>query len=69
MKIVELNPVYTETLTPREFLSIYERERHDFKAVRVVPPVLGKPGFGHIVVERRLPVHRASRKGARLPVR
>ncbi len=64
MSGMELDPVYTEALTPREFMGVYARQSHDIQSVRVVPPVLGERGFGRIVVERRSPVFRRGGRSA-----
>jgi hypothetical protein len=67
MSGMDLDPVYTEALTPREFMGVYADQSHDIKSVRVVPPALGERGFGRIVVERRSPVFRRGGRSATLP--
>lgn len=64
MSGMDLDPVYSEALTPREFLGVYAHQSHDIKSVRVVPPALGERGFGRIVVERRSPVFRRGGRSA-----
>jgi hypothetical protein len=61
---MELAPVYTEALTPREFMGVYAHQSHDIQSVRVMPPVLGERGFGRILVERRSPVFRRGGRSA-----
>src|SRR5688572_21135315 len=38
---LQLDPVYTEALTPEQFLELYEQGLADIKSVRVIPPKLG----------------------------
>jgi hypothetical protein len=54
---VQLDPVYTETLTPERFLELYKKGLLDIKSVYVVPPKLGSFGFGKIVVRRKTPIY------------
>jgi hypothetical protein len=42
-----------ERLSPEQFLAASARERASWELVRIIPPVLGQPGFGSIEVVRR----------------
>ncbi len=54
---IQLDPVYTEILTPERFLKLYEQGLVNVKSVRVMPPKLGRQGFGGIVIQRKTPVY------------
>lgn len=56
---LQLDPIYTETLTPERFIELYEQGLQDIKSVRVIPPKLGSFGFGKIVIRRKTPVYTA----------
>ena len=56
---IQLDPVYTETLTPEQFLELYVKGLVDVKRVKVIPPRLGRGGFGKIIIRRKTPVYTA----------
>ncbi len=56
---IQLDPVYTETLTPKQFLELYKKGVADFRSVHVIPPKLGSKGFGSILIWRKSPVYMA----------
>lgn len=58
MKSIDLEPAYTETLSPKEFREYVSRNSYNIESVRIVPPTLGRNGFGEIVVQRKSPVFR-----------
>lgn len=60
MPCIEMDEMYTETVTPEKFVEIYEKERDNIRSARVVPGKLGDRHFGKIVVERKTPVYRKS---------
>jgi uncharacterized phage-associated protein len=49
-----------EELSPRQFLSLLERDTGDIERVSIRPPRLGERGFGRVVVERKRGVVRPS---------
>lgn len=56
---LQLDPVYTEVLTPERFMELYKQGLLDIKSVTVIPPTLGGFGFGKIVIRRKTPVYTA----------
>ena len=63
MKSIDLEPVYTETVSPKEFGDYVSRNAYNIDSVRIVPPILGSNGFGEIVVRRKSPVLRTRPDG------
>lgn len=45
------------TLTPREFVKIYEKDKSRIKVSIILPPILGSPGFGSIYTELDSPIY------------
>jgi hypothetical protein len=39
-------------MTPKEFITQYENNPSEIKEATIVPPELGKPGFGKIIVKK-----------------
>jgi hypothetical protein len=58
MKSIDLNPVYTETVSPEEFREYVSRNSYNIESVRIVPPALGSSGFGGVAVQRKSPAFR-----------
>ncbi len=58
MKSIDLKPVYTETVSPKEFRECVSRNSYNIESVRIVPPTPGSSGFGEIVVQRKSPAFR-----------
>jgi hypothetical protein len=56
---IQLDSVYTETLTPEGFLELYAKGLADVRAMRVLPPRLGGKGFGRILIWRKTPIYTA----------
>jgi hypothetical protein len=63
MKSIDLEPVYTERVSPKEFGDYVSRNSYNIESVRIVPPTLGSNGFGEIVVRRKSPVFRTRSDG------
>lgn len=57
-KELELDPVYSEALTPERFLDALQKREEDIESVRISPAKLGRRGFGHIVVRWKTPVYK-----------
>jgi hypothetical protein len=53
--VLEMAPVTTERLTPGEFVKL---DPTVVRSARIEPPVLGRPGFGRVVVTYRTPIYR-----------
>lgn len=53
---VELDPFYTEEVTPDEYLRIFHDERDKIDSAQIVPPQLGQSGFGRILIIKKTPV-------------
>jgi len=56
---IQLDPVYTETLTPKRFLELYAKGFADVRTIKVIPPRLGSEGFGKILIWRKTPIYTA----------
>jgi hypothetical protein len=65
MKAIPLYPKTKRALTPLEFIELSPEEREKIKVVRIIPPKLGKWGFGKILVEYRHPIYEVSLRYAR----
>jgi hypothetical protein len=58
-RTIEMEPVYTERVTPRRYLRIFETEPQEIDSVQVVPPRVGVLGdFGGIEIKRKSPIFR-----------
>ncbi len=56
-QVLDYSPVEAETMTPQEFVKIFERgETGRIQSVQALPPKLGKKGFGRIFVHWKFPV-------------
>lgn len=51
-------PIAKETLSPKKFLDLTERDRENIKSSKIEPAKLGDRGFGGITVEYKYPVIR-----------
>ncbi len=45
---IELEPIYTEKLSPLEYVRLYREYKYEIESAEIVPPQLGREGFGHI---------------------
>jgi len=59
---LDLGPVYFEALTPKEYLALSAADRANIERTKIVAPRLGERGFGHIVVQYRLPIYKIARQ-------
>lgn len=66
MPTLEMLPKHT--LSFKEFVRLSEHQRKGLGQITILPPQLGKPGFGCVVVEKPVFVKRVSGAG-RLPKR
>ena len=55
----------TIDLDPEDFLRMKQDHSRDIKSAEIVPPVLGKPGFGKIRVTLRAPRYEVNLDGKR----
>ncbi|MGE0884508.1 MAG: hypothetical protein AB7P14_13260 [Blastocatellales bacterium] len=58
MTTIELDPTYTEEVTPDEFIRMFIDEQDKIDFAQIVPPQLGKKGFGNILVVRKFAVYK-----------
>ncbi|MGI8897073.1 MAG: hypothetical protein ACR2IB_01645 [Pyrinomonadaceae bacterium] len=56
-RTIDLDPVYSEVVTPEGFIHLYENERDEIESVRVIPGRLGSKYFGGFLVSRKRPVY------------
>ncbi len=54
---IQLDPIYAEALTPDEYIKVYQTSENEIKSARVIPPQLGSPGFGKILVRWKRPIY------------
>ena len=54
---IDLEPTYTEVVTPSEYVRIFKEDRDRIESARVVPPRLGDDNFGVIVIKRKTPLY------------
>jgi hypothetical protein len=54
---IYLDPVYTETLSPERFIETYAKQDDKMQTAYVIPPRLGDPGFGKILVVWKTPTY------------
>ena len=64
MTILEMVPKHT--LSFKEFVRLSEHQRKSLGRVTILPPQLGEPGFGCVVVEKPVFFKRASGAGSLL---
>lgn len=55
-KNIEMKPIKEQTVKPREYVEIFERDSHNIKHAHVIPPSLGSKGFGKIHIKYKKPV-------------
>lgn len=55
MNLIDLKPQQEERLSFERFVNLSEAERSEIAEIELVPPTLGREGFGHIVVKYRAP--------------
>lgn len=56
-EIITLTEKKRTVLSPERFLRLTSQERENIARTRIVPPELGKPGFGGLEVEYLIPVY------------
>jgi hypothetical protein len=56
-RVVELEPVYTEVVSPERFIELYKGERDNIESVKIVSGRLGSNDFGGFEVHRKRPVY------------
>jgi hypothetical protein len=67
-RTIDLEPVYTEKVSPRGFVRLYKSEPDDIESVRIIAPRIGaRRDFGHIEVTHKTPtyVFKAASKGGK----
>jgi hypothetical protein len=53
---VEFLPTYGVSYSPAEYVRLIRSNPRNVRSVRIIPPQLGKPGFGSLMVEYRTPI-------------
>ena len=56
MENTNIENTTVKILTPSEFIALYEKNPESIKSSFIVPPELGKPGFGKIITHLDSPV-------------
>ena len=55
-RTIEMEPVYTERVTPRRYLKVYNEDPEEIDSVRIVPPRIGTlRDFGSFQIKRKTP--------------
>ena len=54
---INLDPVYTELLSPERFVQMYHHDRDNIQSARAVPAPLGSRVLGYILVHRKRPLY------------
>jgi hypothetical protein len=56
-RTIEMEPSYSEKVTPRRYLELYAEDPQDIESVRVLPPRIGSRGsYGLIEIKRKTPI-------------
>ena len=61
-EILEAVPRTEELISLEEFLALTESDRSEFEAIHIVPPKIGRKGFGKMLVIRKHPVYEVRKK-------
>lgn len=66
-KTIEMEPSYSQRVTPGRYLELYSEDPQDIESVRVVPPRIGLPGsYGLIEIKRKTPIFQLIRSGKKI---
>ena len=60
--ILEAMPRTNEFISLEEFLALTDADRSEFETIRIVPPQLGRKGFGKMLVVRKHPIYEVREK-------
>jgi hypothetical protein len=60
--IIELEDLYSEVVSPAEYIRIFNEERDTIERAEIIPARLGERGFGKIRIVRTYPVRKISWK-------
>jgi hypothetical protein len=62
---VDLSPQTRRVISFGQFLRMTPEQKHAIRSVRILPPKLGRGGFGSMLIEYRRPVFRLLRPSRR----
>ncbi|HEY4424199.1 MAG TPA: hypothetical protein VGN10_08330 [Pyrinomonadaceae bacterium] len=66
-KTIEMEPSYSQRVTPRRYLELYSEDPQDIESVRVLPPRIGLPGsYGLIEIKRKTPIFQLIGSGKKI---
>lgn len=66
-KTIEMEPSYSQRVTPRRYLELYSEDPQDIESVRVVAPRIGSPGsYGLIEIKRKTPIFQLIGSGRKI---
>ena len=57
MHYISRDRLYTQLLTPEQFIEMYLHDRDNIESARPVPGRLGSRVLGHILVRRKRPIY------------
>lgn len=58
MNTLKLFPITEEELSFQKFLSLTEEEKNAIESIQILPPRLGRAGFGKIIVQYKSPIYK-----------
>ncbi|MBF0493249.1 MAG: hypothetical protein HQM15_10770 [Deltaproteobacteria bacterium] len=61
IKNIYLGPTNEEAINPQDYLKLTEKDKLDIESVRIIPPTLGKNGFGKMLIKYKFPIYRGLR--------
>lgn len=57
-KLINLEPRKEEKLNFRQFLEVYKNQKEEIEKIHVIPPTIGQPGFGCVIIVWKTPTYR-----------
>lgn len=58
MNTLDLFPVTEEVISFKKFLALTDEERAAIETIKIVPPRLGRAGFGKVIVQYKSPIYK-----------
>lgn len=54
---IPLSPSYFEIVSLERYIEIYAKRSNEIQYAQVIPPVIGAPGFGQVLIRWKKPVY------------
>jgi hypothetical protein len=58
MKTIEMMPTLQETISLQDFVRLTEEEKTRIESVQIQPPLVGRKGFGRVIVTYKSPIYK-----------